>query len=136
MKRTGSWPAWLVFVAVVGIVVAVAVRQHRPAVPQLETFGVVPDFALLDRTGRAVTRRDFLDKISVVDFFYTRCKDACPLQSAQMARLQADYAGRHALQLVSITVDPGHDDREALARYAERYGADPSRWLFLTGPRD
>jgi hypothetical protein len=29
-----------------------------------------------------------------------------------------------------------HDDPEALSRYAERHGADPARWLFLTGEHD
>ena len=89
-------------------------------------------------TGRAGpwTRRDFLGKISVVDFFYTRCTDACPLLSAQMALLQSRYAGQRGLQLVSITVDPSHDNRQTLAAYARRLGADPAGWLFLTGPRD
>jgi hypothetical protein len=32
-----------------------------------ENYGNVPDFTLADRTGRTVTRHDFLDKISVVD---------------------------------------------------------------------
>ena len=136
MRLTRSRLRWVVFAVTIGIVAAVVVRQQRAAVQPVDVYGVVPDFALVDQTGRAVTRRDLLDKVSVVDFFYTQCTDACPLQSAQMARLQADYGGRGALQLVSITVDPGHDDRATLARYAERYGADPSRWLFLTGPRD
>jgi cytochrome oxidase Cu insertion factor (SCO1/SenC/PrrC family) len=136
MRPPQSRLMWVAFAVVIGFVAALVVRQHRPAVEDVEAYGIVPDFTLVDRTGRTVTRRDFLDEISVVDFFYTRCRDACPLQSAQMARLQADYAGRRGLQLVSITVDPGHDDSETLARYADRYGADPSRWLFLTGPRD
>ena len=127
---------WLSCAVVIGVLAAVALREYRAAEPPHEIYGIVPDFSLLDRSGRTVTRRDFLDKISVVDFFYTRCTDACPLQTAQMARLQNEYAGRGPLQLVSITVDPAHDDRETLARYAERYGADASRWLFLTGPRD
>src|SRR5262249_56757143 len=68
-------------------------------------------------------------------FFYTRCTDSCPLQSAQQARLQADLGGARDLLLISITVDPDHDDRDALASYAARFHADPNHWLFLTGPR-
>jgi protein SCO1/2 len=127
---------WVAFVVAMGVSAAAVIRQHQATVQPVEIYETVPNFTLLDQTGRTVTRRDFLGKISIVDFFYTQCTDACPLQTAQMARLQADYAGRRALQLISITVDPGHDDRETLARYAERYGADPSRWLFLTGPRE
>jgi protein SCO1/2 len=82
-----------------------------------------------------ITRADLLGKVSVVNFFYTRCGDSCPLQSANLARLQADLRGESDLMLISITVDPDHDDRAALTSYAARFHADPSRWLFLTGPR-
>jgi len=34
---------------------------------------------------------------------------------------------------VSFTVDPEHDTPAVLKEYAARYGADESRWHFLTG---
>jgi len=127
-------------VAIAIVVLATAVGlwhwRQRSAVQSVERYGDVPDFALVDRTGRTVTRRDFLDRVSVVDFFYTRCTDACPLQGAQMALLQARYAAARRFQLVSITVDPDHDDPAGLATYARSLGADPTRWLFLTGRRE
>jgi cytochrome oxidase Cu insertion factor (SCO1/SenC/PrrC family) len=138
MSPLRSRLACAVLVLIVAVVTAAAVWRwsHAASVESVQIYGVVPDFTLVDRTGRTVTRRDFIGKISVVDFFYTRCTDACPLQSAQMALLQSRYAGHRGLQLVSITVDPGHDDRQTLAAYAQRLGADPAGWLFLTGPRD
>jgi protein SCO1/2 len=36
---------------------------------------------------------------------------------------------------VSITVDPANDTPEALRAYAERFGAENGRWLFVTGER-
>jgi cytochrome oxidase Cu insertion factor (SCO1/SenC/PrrC family) len=36
---------------------------------------------------------------------------------------------------VSISVDPATDSPEVLSEYAKRFGADPARWLFLTGER-
>jgi cytochrome oxidase Cu insertion factor (SCO1/SenC/PrrC family) len=133
---TRWWLMSLACAVVISTAAVLVIRQERAAEAPVQTYGVVPDFVLVDQTGRTVTRHDFLDKISVVDFFYTRCTDACPLQTAQMARLQTEYARRGALQLISITVDPGHDDGQTLARYAERYGADLAHWRFLTGPRD
>jgi protein SCO1/2 len=35
--------------------------------------------------------------------------------------------------VVSLTCDPANDTPEALAKYAERFEADPRRWKFLTG---
>ncbi len=98
-------------------------------------YGTVPDFSLIERSGRTVTRADLLGHVSVVDFFYTRCTDSCPLQSAHLARLLAGLSEAPDLQAISITVDPDHDGRDVLAAYASRFGADPGRWLFLTGPR-
>ncbi|MFQ5917074.1 MAG: SCO family protein, partial [Candidatus Binatia bacterium] len=40
------------------------------------------------------------------------------------------------LRLLSITVDPERDTLQVLSRYADRFGADPQRWLFLTGEKE
>jgi len=38
------------------------------------------------------------------------------------------------LQLVSISVDPATDTPKRLTEYGKKYGADFTRWTFLTGP--
>lgn len=106
------------------------------ALEKLEVYGEVPDFALVERSGRRVTRADLVGRVWITDFIYTDCTETCPLQSAHMARLQAEFTGVPDLRLVSISVDPEHDTPEVLAAYAARYRADPERWLFLTGPKD
>jgi protein SCO1/2 len=137
--RPGRIRLWLP--ALAGLIVTVGVVGawawwHRGSVEPLEVHGTVPDFSLVDRSGRTVTRPDLLGKVSVVDFFYTRCPDTCPLQSAHLARLQAELSGARDMLLISITVDPDHDNRDVLAAYAQRFRADAARWLFLTGPRE
>ena len=102
---------------------------------RLDVYGEVPEFSLIERSGRPVTRADLLGKVWLANFIYTECKETCPTQSLQISRLQADFADAPDLRLVSITVDPKHDTPEVLARYAERYGANPERWLFLTGDK-
>ncbi len=117
---------------------ASAIADTRPGVgvlEKLDVYGHVPDFSLIERSGRRVGRSDLLGKIWVVDFFYTRCTDTCPLQSAHMARLQADLSGQRDVRLVSISIDPEHDTPKVLIAYARRFRADPDRWLFLTGSR-
>lgn len=101
----------------------------------LGDYGEVPDFVLTERSGRRITRADLLGKIWIANFIYTQCRETCPLQSARIARFQGEFAGEEDLRLVSITVDPEHDTPAVLARYAERYGADPVRWIFLTGEK-
>lgn len=102
----------------------------------LNQYGSVPDFTLTERSGSSVSLDQLRGKIWIADFIYTTCTDTCPLQTAMMAKLQQEYAGKPDVQFVSFTVDPERDTPEALARYADAHQADPSRWYFLTGQRD
>jgi cytochrome oxidase Cu insertion factor (SCO1/SenC/PrrC family) len=102
---------------------------------KLDVYGTVPPFSLTERSGRAVSLEDFAGKVWVANFIYTKCKETCPTQSLQVARLQPEFADAPDLRLVSITVDPKNDTREVLSEYAGRYGADRQRWLFLTGDK-
>jgi cytochrome oxidase Cu insertion factor (SCO1/SenC/PrrC family) len=101
----------------------------------LQVFGTLPDFTLIERDRRKVSRSDLLGTVWVANFIYTQCTDTCPLQSARMAVLQRDFAGELGLRLLSITVDPTRDNPAVLAKYAARYEADRSRWWFLTGEK-
>ena len=102
----------------------------------LNRYGSVPEFSLVERTGKTTTLADLRGKIWVADFIYTTCQDTCPLQSAEMTKLQEQWKDQTGLKLVSFSVDPEKDTTEVLSRYAERYQADASRWLFLTGSKE
>ncbi|MBI4571717.1 MAG: SCO family protein [candidate division NC10 bacterium] len=110
-------------------------RTTRSTLEDLEIYGTAPSFSLIERSGRAITLEDFQGKVWVANFIYTQCTETCPTQSLQILRLQSEFARDPDLRLVSITVDPERDTPEVLARYAQRYEADPERWLFLTGPK-
>lgn len=102
----------------------------------LKTFGIVPDSSLVERSGRQVSLADLKGKIWIANFIYTNCPDTCPIQSAQMKELQTEFMKERDLRLVSITVDPRRDTPEVLTEYANRFGADPERWFFLTGEKE
>jgi protein SCO1/2 len=110
--------------------------RPEKALEGLGHFGTVPDFFLVERSGRSVKLSDLQGKIWISNFIYTSCKDSCPMQSAEMARLQGELEHKADFRLLSITVDPERDTPIALSRYADRFGADPKRWLFLTGGKE
>lgn len=112
-----------------------ALNRTEGTLEKLDVYGRVPEFSLTERSGRQLTLADLRGKVWVANFIYTQCTETCPIQTAQLARVQAEFAGEDDLRLVSITVDPERDTPQVLARYAERYGADPVRWLFLTGDK-
>ena len=97
----------------------------------------VADFTLTDQYARAVRLSGFHGKIAAINFIYTRCPlpDVCPRLCANFARLQKRFASRMGkdLVLLSITMDPGFDTPEVLAKYASIWKADPAAWHFLTG---
>ncbi len=96
----------------------------------------VGEFALTERSGKAVTDKDLRGKVWVGSFIFTRCSGPCPAVTNTMARLQRDLAGElkgGTFALVTFTVDPARDDLKALKDYANTRQADPDNWLFLTG---
>jgi cytochrome oxidase Cu insertion factor (SCO1/SenC/PrrC family) len=99
---------------------------------------VVTPFALTERSGRPVSNDDLKGKVWVASFVFVRCSGPCPSVTATMARLQSelDLANTPDLRLVTFTVDPDRDTADELKKYADRYRADPDRWLFLTGKED
>ena len=103
---------------------------HAPA-PDLD-WPVGP-FSLIERSGRTVTDLDLRGSVWVASFVFTRCTGPCPQVSSTVARLQAELKDEAGLKFVTFTVDPTRDDLAALNAYAKSRGADPKRWLFLTG---
>jgi protein SCO1/2 len=102
----------------------------------LKQFGPVPQFSLIERSGRRIMLSDLKGKVWILNFIYTNCPDTCPVQSAQMRQIQDDFQNEKDLRLVSITVDPERDTPEVLSEYAKRFSADPARWFFLTGEKE
>lgn len=92
----------------------------------------IEDFSLTERSGKTVTKKDLLGKPWVACFVFTRCAGPCPRVSGQFYQLQKDLKDLD-FRLVTITVDPKNDTPEVLTQYAESVGADPEKWLFLTG---
>lgn len=96
-------------------------------------LGTVPDFALTERSGRSIRTSDLLGSYWVASFVFTRCSTSCPMATAELASLQTDLP--KDVRLVSFSVDPEHDSPQVLSTYADRFGADVDRWLFLTGDK-
>lgn len=75
-------------------------------------------------------------RVAIVDFIYTRCLTICQAMGSEYQQLQRAIL-RHKLQgqvrLVSISFDPA-DTADDLARYGQRFGADPAVWQLYGAP--
>jgi protein SCO1 len=111
--------------------------QARRVAARLERFAPVPQFQLTAQDGTAVSNADLKGKIWIANFIFTRCAGPCPLMTSRMAEVNQAIEGKtNDIELVSITVDPEYDTPQVLKEYAERVGASPKRWKFLTGPKE
>jgi protein SCO1 len=117
------------FVAVASVAGAAQIWQARTM--PLPVLATLPAFQLTDEHEHAFSRADLLGKVTIVDFIFTSCSSACPMLSAEMARLQAELPAR--VQLASISVDPARDTPEKLRAFAATYAAKPGQWRFLRG---
>lgn len=95
----------------------------------------VGEFAFKNQEGILITQEDLKGKIYVADFFFTTCGSICPKMTTQLQRVQKEFKGDPNLKILSHTVNPRIDTVEVMKAYAERFGADPDQWWFLTGTK-
>lgn len=138
------WPliaAWLLFAVVfVGwLAVKYDSVQKRKAVPvseeipkELPIYGSVPETTLIDSSGESFSTASLEGKVWAVSLIFTYCAASCPRMTSQFAVFQ-NQVEHPDVRLVTISVDPERDTPERLREYARLAGADPARWIFLTG---
>jgi protein SCO1 len=98
-----------------------------------------PNIVLQDQTGKRVRFYDDLirGKVVVINFIYTECTSICPLDTAQLKRVQnllGKRIGRDVF-MYSISINPRKDTPASLARFMRVYDVGPG-WQFLTGDAD
>jgi cytochrome oxidase Cu insertion factor (SCO1/SenC/PrrC family) len=112
-----------------------ALVQRRAQAARLPVFSVLSDFKLTNQNGATVTLATLKGHVWVADIIFTRCAGPCLTMSRQMQELQSALPASSPVRLVSLTTDPDFDTPPVLTRYAERFGADTNRWMFLTGTK-
>ena len=97
-----------------------------------------PDFSLTDQNREHVTLSQFAGRVVAISFVYTRCPfpDFCFRFTNNFARLQKRFAGQMGRDLILLTIslDPVHDQPETLAEYARTWNIHLKGWHLLTGP--
>ena len=116
-------------------------RTSARAAPKGSPWGACyfPDVSLTTQDGKTVRFYSDLvkDKFVVVNFIYTHCTKSCPLETANLVRVQKRLGARvgRDIFMYSLTLDPQRDTPEVLKAYAQAFHAGPG-WLFLTGKRE
>ena len=93
------------------------------------------DFELVNHLGDTVRLADVEGQILVVDFFFSRCATICPLMTRNLQRIHDRLDPQMPVRILSHSVTPQADSVSVLNRYAEKHGANPELWWFLTGEK-
>ncbi len=98
------------------------VQYHVPA-----PGDTVPDFALLNQSGKKTDFQRLRGKVVVMTFIYTRCplSDFCPRMSKNFAEidkaLESDASLHAKTHLLSVSFDPTYDTPKVLKSYGAAY---------------
>jgi protein SCO1/2 len=117
-------------IVIAGILVAFVVSET--STKPLPIYSDVPEFALTNQNGMAVSLESLRGKIWIADVIFTRCPSQCLRMSSHMKEVQATMP--KDILLVSMTTDPSYDTPEKLKKYSGSFSKGDN-WLFLTGDK-
>ena len=109
--------------------------RRGEAIPANAIGPPLKEFELTERSGKPFRSTDMRGRVWVASYFFTTCPGQCLRLNANLQVLNADPALKD-VTWVSISCDPDTDTVEALRAYADRFQADPKRWLFCRGDLD
>jgi len=93
---------------------------------------------LFDQNGNPVNfKRDVIKgRVVAINFIYTSCKTACPIQNTIFTHLQESQKKRLGKEvfLITISIDPNVDDPERLKAFSKKYESKAG-WFWLTGSK-
>jgi len=133
---------WLLMGGVIVLVIGLSLAYSRflqNALPKAElpVFATVKhDLAATERSGKSVHFSDLKGKVIVAAYLYTQCPHGCAAVTAQLQKLNQEFATHSGIQLLSVAIQPERDSVAMVKGYAEAVGAtEKSPWWFITGDR-
>ena len=116
--------------------------QYQPLTPGKS----IPDFGLLNQSGKMIHLEQFRGKVVLLTFIYTRCPLAsyCPRMSRNFAEIDRSLAADPQLyqktHLLSVSFDPNYDTPAVLRSYGAAYTGNYTKetfehWDFAAPPQ-
>jgi protein SCO1/2 len=102
---------------------------------ELIKMGKAPKFKLTDQNNKSISNANFVGKVYVLEFFFSKCPSICPKMNKNMIDIQNKFFGNPNFGIASITIDPEYDSPEMLKSHAQELGVKSANWHFLTGDK-
>jgi protein SCO1/2 len=130
-------PRWLWYLLSLLPFVVVAAFLLYQSTQVLPRISLAPGFSLIDQDGKRLTNEALRGSLVIYNFTQTRCSAPCRETSHTFQQIQKALTkvetGDIPVQFVTISYDLVYDTPEVLRGYANRLGADTSRWHFVSG---
>lgn len=124
MKEKLLWGVFVVIAAcAVAAVVGLLLKRTSP-LPR------VPEFRVVERSGKPLARRDLLGEVWIADFVFARCPTACPAMNSAIFELRRKVP---ELKVVTFSVDPDHDTPSFLDGWVKTMGLAQEGWSWGSG---
>ena len=96
----------------------------------------VPDFLMYNQDSLLISNEDYLGKVYLAEFFFSRCPTICPIMNRNMKILDDRFWKRQDFGIASFTIDPSYDTPIILKEYAESHKVKSKNWNFLNYKKD
>ena len=103
---------------------------------KMPVLSYVQPFSFTNQDGEVVTDIYLLNKITVVEYFFTTCKGICPKLNTNMKQVYEIYKNEPDFQILSHTCNPDTDSVSVLKHYSDSLQVNTKKWIFLTGRKD
>ena len=103
---------------------------------KMPVISYVQPFSFTNQDGKPFTDKQLLNKITVVEYFFTTCKGICPKLNTNMKLVYEEFKGQADFQILSHTCMPEVDSVPVLKHYADSLGVNTNIWVFVTGRKD
>lgn len=120
------------------VIIAQAKPDYKPTFfyHPIQPGDQVPDFKLLNQSGKEIRLGQFRGKVLLMTFIYTRCPlaDFCPRMSRNFAQIDKALANDPELyrktHLLSVSFDPDYDTPQVLRSYGSSYTGNYTKETF------
>ena len=105
------------------------------------SINMIAEAKLSDQNGERVRGSDLENKLVLMNFFFTGCEGACPLQTAVIRDVRNELAAQSDepdVVFLSVSIAPFADTKESIDKYIAQYkleqtgSHDKNGWRFST----
>lgn len=108
------------------------VAEDLPATSFYTNF---KDTHFVDSAGKPFNPAQYMGKVALFNFIYTKCSNVCPTQTKQLVEVYKSLPAAYQDKIVFVTIslDSQFDKPKILKNYAQKMGANFNDWSFVSG---